>query len=30
MDIQQKDQQFIWHPFTQEKTAGPNIPIVRG
>ena len=24
------DQEFIWHPFTQEKTAGPNIPIVKG
>ena len=30
MDIQDKDQQYIWHPFTQEKTAGPNISIVRG
>ena len=28
--LQNKDQQYVWHPFTQEKTALPNIPIVKG
>lgn len=26
--LQEKDAQLIWHPFTQEKTAVPNVPIV--
>ncbi len=25
-----RDQKLIWHPFTQEKTASPVLPIVRG
>ncbi|MEI8026759.1 MAG: adenosylmethionine--8-amino-7-oxononanoate transaminase [Pseudomonadota bacterium] len=25
-----RDQKIIWHPFTQEKTASPVLPIVRG
>jgi len=25
-----RDQNLIWHPFTQEKTAEPVIPMVRG
>ena len=28
MTIQEKDSAYIWHPYTQEKTAGKNIPIV--
>jgi len=28
--LSEKDQQFVWHPFTQEKTAAPAIPIVKG
>ena len=28
--LQSKDKKHVWHPFTQEKTALPNIPIVRG
>jgi len=28
MTLQEKDSQLIWHPFTQEKTANINIPIV--
>ena len=24
-----KDRQYVWHPFTQEKTAGDNTVIVR-
>tara|TARA_B110000977_G_scaffold180812_1_gene240898 strand:+ start:2371 stop:3633 length:1263 start_codon:yes stop_codon:yes gene_type:complete len=30
MNIQEKDQKYIWHPFTQMKTAGAAIPIVKG
>lgn len=30
MDLQEKDRQYIWHPYTQEKTAGDNIMMVRG
>ena len=30
MNIQEKDQKYIWHPFTQMKTAGTAIPIVKG
>ena len=25
-----KDKKYIWHPFTQEKIAPNNIPIVKG
>lgn len=25
-----KDKEFVWHPFTQEKLAPSNIPIVKG
>ncbi len=28
--IQEKDRQFVWHPFTQMKTAAPPIVIERG
>lgn len=28
MTLQEKDSSLIWHPFTQEKTADENIPIV--
>lgn len=27
MSLQEKDRNFIWHPYTQEKTAGENIVI---
>ena len=30
MNWQEKDKQYIWHPYTQEKTAGDNIIMVRG
>ena len=30
MNIQEKDQKYIWHPFTQMKTAGAALPIVKG
>lgn len=30
MNVLEKDRQFVWHPFTQMKTAPPSIPIVRG
>ena len=30
MTIQEKDKKYIWHPFTQMKTAGDHIPIIRG
>ncbi|MCC7331237.1 MAG: adenosylmethionine--8-amino-7-oxononanoate transaminase [Flavobacteriales bacterium] len=29
MNLTEKDQQYIWHPFTQMKTALPAIPIVK-
>lgn len=28
--LTQRDKQVIWHPYTQEKTAAPPLPIVRG
>lgn len=28
--LTQRDQKVIWHPYTQEKTAAPPLPIVRG
>lgn len=30
MKLAQRDQNTIWHPYTQMKTAAPPIPIVRG
>ena len=30
MSIQEKDKQFVWHPFTHQLTANPPINIVRG
>ncbi|MFT2011419.1 adenosylmethionine--8-amino-7-oxononanoate transaminase [Pontibacter sp. 13R65] len=30
MSLSARDQQVIWHPYTQMKTAAPPIPIVRG
>lgn len=30
MNIGDKDRKFIWHPFTQMKTAGDALPIVKG
>ena len=30
MNLRQKDKAFIWHPYTQEKTACDNIVMVRG
>lgn len=29
MTIQEKDQHYIWHPYTQMKNALPHIPIVK-
>lgn len=28
--LAKRDQQVVWHPFTQMKTAAPPIPIVKG
>ena len=30
MNLVEKDQKYIWHPFTQMKTAGSALPIVKG
>ena len=30
MNLQERDHQYLWHPYTQEKTAGDNIIMVRG
>lgn len=30
MTLVEKDQKYIWHPFTQMKTAGAALPIVKG
>lgn len=30
MNLQERDQKVIWHPYTQMKGALPQIPIVRG
>ena len=30
MSITEKDQQYIWHPFTQMKTAEQPLAIVKG
>lgn len=29
-DLLQRDQKYVWHPYTQMKTAGLPLPIVRG
>ena len=30
MTLVDRDRQFVWHPYTQMKTAPPPLPIVRG
>ncbi|MAZ31169.1 MAG: adenosylmethionine--8-amino-7-oxononanoate transaminase [Flavobacteriales bacterium] len=30
MNLSEKDQKYIWHPFTQMKTASPAVPISSG
>jgi adenosylmethionine-8-amino-7-oxononanoate aminotransferase len=30
MTLQEKDSQYLWHPYTQHKTASPAIAIKRG
>lgn len=30
MNLSERDQAVIWHPYTQAKTAGPILPIVKG
>lgn len=30
MSLQQRDSQYLWHPYTQHKTAAPPIGITRG
>ncbi len=30
MDLLQRDEKVIWHPFTQQKNRAPVIPIVKG
>ncbi|MEL1244712.1 adenosylmethionine--8-amino-7-oxononanoate transaminase [Flavobacterium sp. DGU11] len=30
MSIQERDSQYLWHPYTQHKTAAPPIAITRG
>lgn len=30
MNLQQKDEKYIWHPYTHQKDRKPAIPIVRG
>ncbi len=30
MNWTELDANVVWHPFTQMKLSGPNIPIVRG
>jgi adenosylmethionine-8-amino-7-oxononanoate aminotransferase len=30
MNLTQKDQQYLWHPYTQHKTAAPPIAITKG
>lgn len=30
MNLSERDRNLIWHPFTQQQTASPNIAIVRG
>lgn len=30
MNLQERDSQYLWHPYTQHKTASPPIAIVKG
>ena len=30
MNLVEKDHQYLWHPYTQHKTAAPPIAITRG
>ena len=30
MSLLDRDRAFVWHPYTQMKTALPPLPIVRG
>lgn len=30
MELSERDGQYVWHPYTQEKTSPFNIPIVKG
>jgi adenosylmethionine-8-amino-7-oxononanoate aminotransferase len=30
MTLLEKDSRYVWHPYTQMKTAAPPLPIVRG
>ncbi len=30
MNLSERDQRSIWHPYTQHKTAAPPVPIVKG
>lgn len=30
MNLQQKDEKYIWHPYTHQKDRLPGIPIVKG
>jgi adenosylmethionine-8-amino-7-oxononanoate aminotransferase len=30
LNLTERDQKVIWHPYTQMKNALPHIPIVRG
>jgi adenosylmethionine-8-amino-7-oxononanoate aminotransferase len=30
MSILLKDKRFVWHPYTQDKTAAPAVPVVKG
>ncbi|GEO05374.1 adenosylmethionine--8-amino-7-oxononanoate aminotransferase BioA [Adhaeribacter aerolatus] len=30
MNLSQRDQEIIWHPYTQMQTAAPPLPITRG
>lgn len=30
MNLTERDRRHLWHPYTQEKTAPPPIPVVRG
>lgn len=30
MNLSERDSNLIWHPFTQQQTAGPNIAITHG
>lgn len=30
MNLQQKDEKYIWHPYTHQKSMMPAVPIVKG